>query len=192
MADVPPPEVRRSRPVSARSVAAPHRMPPPAGPLPRCRIARWRQRDQRCRKPSGIVDFSYDFRAGTVYYSTIPLDFYLGAVATTLQLTSSARSTWRVNEVAFEASLSTCLARRRSVWRESGSWCWRPVSSASASPGGVLKARAPQRVRKRAKGRGSGRELVRRPPVGRNHVTACITKVARCAPPGRRGRLSCR
>ena len=51
--------------------------------------------------PNDIVDFIYDFGAGQVYYSTIPLDFYLqdlGAAATNANFQNYAR-----NVVAFAA-----------------------------------------------------------------------------------------
>ena len=46
-----------------------------------------------------IVDFFYPFGAGTVYYSTIPLDFYLGGP-------SAFATVYAVNEAAFQASLA--------------------------------------------------------------------------------------
>ena len=45
-----------------------------------------------------IVDFYYQFGAGYVYYSTIPLDFYLGGA-------TAFRTIYAPNEAAFQASL---------------------------------------------------------------------------------------
>jgi hypothetical protein len=45
-----------------------------------------------------IVDFYYQFGGGYVYYSTIPLDFYLGG-------STAFRTIYAPNEAAFQASL---------------------------------------------------------------------------------------
>ena len=49
--------------------------------------------------PSEIVDFRYEFGMGDVYYSTIPLDFYLGG-------SSSFASVYAPNVVAYAAELA--------------------------------------------------------------------------------------
>jgi len=48
-----------------------------------------------------IVDFYYPFGAGTVYYSTIPLDFYLGGVGNNPP-GDAFRNIYAPNEAAFQ------------------------------------------------------------------------------------------
>jgi hypothetical protein len=52
-----------------------------------------------------IVDFHYSFGAGDVYYSTIPLDFYLGGSGNNPPA-DAFRNIYAVNEAAFQASLA--------------------------------------------------------------------------------------
>lgn len=56
--------------------------------------------------PSEIVDFYYQFGLGWVYYSTIPLDFYLAGSGNNPPRDNLV-NTYAVNEAAFQASLST-------------------------------------------------------------------------------------
>lgn len=53
--------------------------------------------------PTQVVDFYYGFGAGWVYYSTIPLDYYLAGFGG--EPPSAAMSRYAANEVAFQASL---------------------------------------------------------------------------------------
>lgn len=55
--------------------------------------------------PTQIVDFTYAFGAGDVYYSTIPLDFYLSGAGNDPPATAM-RTIYAVNELAFQASLA--------------------------------------------------------------------------------------
>jgi hypothetical protein len=51
-----------------------------------------------------VVDFYYRFGAGAVYYSTVPLDFYLSGLGADPPATAF-RTIYAPNEVAFQASL---------------------------------------------------------------------------------------
>ncbi len=51
-----------------------------------------------------IVDFYYGFGAGSVYYSTIPLDYYLNGAGPN-PMADAMRNVYAVNEAALQASL---------------------------------------------------------------------------------------
>jgi hypothetical protein len=70
-----------------------------AGSLPAGAVAIFSQTD-----PSHIVDFYYPVGAGWVYYSTIPLDYYLGGNGENPPQ-DAMTDIYAVNEAAFQASL---------------------------------------------------------------------------------------
>jgi hypothetical protein len=55
--------------------------------------------------PTRIVDFYYDFGAGDVYYSAMPLDFYLAGAGNNPPR-DAYRNIYAVNEAAFQGELS--------------------------------------------------------------------------------------
>jgi len=56
--------------------------------------------------PTHIVDFTYGFGQGAVYYSTIPLDFYLSPSGNNPPA-DAFRNIYARNELAYQASLAT-------------------------------------------------------------------------------------